>query len=379
MDNLYNPSVWLDNKRHCLLFLRETPQNVEFVQHVDRTVTLLRMEHDAFHHTCTQDASISVASFVDTLLGTARNGVVITPAARFALTQVNSSTPNKEANMAAKIPTKPTGKVAPKKPAPAKQEPLPLDTAKVMSGPTAKNPDSKVSPVDPDHGVHPVPGGAVKTVPVAPAKPAPALAPKRLTVAQAAAMEAPVSSLEQVINEEPTEAPAPDLAMMMMKAPRATAEPDFLREAQQIVNAATAQAAQMVQEAKDLLEVAVKKTEEKRALDDARAEAKKILDKAKAEVAKIRAAVAKLGGKKPRGKAKAEGEAKAARTVYDIEDFKGRKITKLVEPVVRGDSARGALTVTVANCKSTDEALEYQGATPAFIMKMVEGGLISVE
>jgi cell division septum initiation protein DivIVA len=190
-------------------------------------------------------------------------------------------------------------------------------------------------------------------------------------MAQAAAMEAPVSSLEQVINEEPTGAPAPDL-------PRAT-EPDFLREAQQIVNAATAQAAQMVQEAKDLLEVAVKKTEEKRALDDARAEAKKILDKAKAEVAKIRAAVAKLGGKKPRGKAKAEGEAKAARTVYDIEDFKGRKITKLVEPVVRGDSARGALTVTVANCKSTDEALEYQGATPAFIMKMVERGLISVE
>jgi len=374
MDNLYNPSVWLDNKRHCLLFLRETPQNVEFVQHVDRTVTLLRMEHDAFHHTCTQDASISVASFVDTLLGTARNGVVITPAARFALTQVNSSTPNKEANMAAKIPTKPTGKVAPKKPAPAKQEPLPLDTAKVMSGPTAKNPDSKVSPVDPDHGVHPVPGGVVKTVPVAPAKPAPALAPKRLTVAQAAAMEAPVSSLEQVINEEPTGAPAPDL-------PRATEPdfPDFLREAQQIVAEATAQAAQMVQEAKDLLEVAVKKTEEKRALDDARTEAKKILDKAKAEVAKIRAAVAKLGGKKPRGKAKAEGEAKAARTVYDIEDLKGRKITKLVEPVVRGDSARGALTVTVANCKSTDEALEYQGATPAFIMKMVERGLISVE
>ena len=240
------------------------------------------------------------------------------------------------------------------------------------SSPPARTWTVEVSPVDPDHGVHPVPGGVVKTVPVAPAKAAPATLPaKKLTVAQAAAMEAPVFSLEQVINEEWTGAPAPDLPPCYRAGLPARGPADR----QRCHRAGRANGAG----SRGILEVAVKKTEEKRALDDARAEAKKILDKAKAEVAKIRAAVAKLGGKKPRGKAKAEGEAKAARTVYDIEDLKGRKITKLAEPVVRGDSARGALTVTVANCKSTDEALEYQGATPAFIMKMVERGLISVE
>ena len=93
-----------------------------------------------------------------------------------------------------------TAKAAPKKV--AKQEPLPFDTAKVVSSPVSKNPDSKASSVDPDNGVHPTPSGPVKTVAVAPkegnGKPA-AAAPakkavppvKKMTVAQAAAAEAP--------------------------------------------------------------------------------------------------------------------------------------------------------------------------------------------
>jgi hypothetical protein len=127
--------------------------------------------------------------------------------------------------------------------------------------------------------------------------------------------------------------------------------------------------------------VAVKKTEEKRALDDARAESKKILDKAKAEVAKIKAAIAKLGGKPTRGKkAKSEGESKprGERAVYDVEDFKGRTIKQLVEPVVRGESARGLLALAIYNSKTTDEALEFVGSTPSFIMKMVEKGQIEL-
>jgi cell division septum initiation protein DivIVA len=370
-NNLYNPSVWLDQKRHCLLYLRETPLTVEFVQHVDRQVALLRLDRNTFYRDCKLDSTVSVSSFVDTLLGTARNGCVISPAARFALTQVNSSTNHKEGTMPAKVATKPpSAKAAPKKV--AAQEPLPFDTAKVVA--TGKSLDPKASNVDPDNGVHPVPGGTVKTVPVAPAKAAPAPAAK----VSAPSLAKKAVTLEEAINApdaqpeteaEPCKAATPDRA-----------EPDFLAQAQQIVAEATAQAAQMVQEAKDLLEVAVKKTEEKRALDDARADAKKILDKAKAEVAKIRAAVAKLGGKKPRGKAKAEGEkaARGTRSVYDVEDFKGRTIKQLAEPVVRGDSARGALTVAIYNCTTTDEAMEYKGASPSFIMKMVEKGIIEL-
>ena len=369
MSDIYNPSIWLDSKRHCLLYLRETPANVEYVQHVDRQVLLQRMAHDNFYRNCTRDASIGVPSFVQTLLGTARNGCVITPAARFALMQVNSST-NKEATMA-KIPTKAPSKAAPKKVA-AKEEPLPFNTAKILNLPTGKNPDSKASAADPDNGVHAVPGGVVKTVPVAlVAASAPA---KKLTIAQAAALEAPVSSpnaksLAQVINEA-------DKASEEAKPEVAT--PDYLLQAQNIVAEATAQAAKMVEEAKALLEEAVKKTEEKKALDDAKAEAAKILDKAKAEVAKIKAAVAKLGGKKPRSK-KTEDEkaARGARTVN--EDITGRKIVQVNEPVVRGESARGALTIAIYNSPTTDEALQYQGANASFILKMVERGYIELQ
>jgi cell division septum initiation protein DivIVA len=372
-NNLYNPSVWLDQKRHCLLYLRETPLTVEFVQHVDRQVALLRLDRNTFHRDCKLEPTVSVASFVDTLLGTTRTGCVITPAARFALTQVHSSTNHKEGTMP-KIPTKApsAAKPAPKKV--AEQEPLPFDTAKVVSG--GKNPDPKASSVDPDNGVRAVPGGTVKTVPVAAA---PAAAPAKKAVPTAA----PAPARKAVPLEEAINAPdaAPEEEPVTYAAAPATGQGEsFLAQAQQIVAEATAQAAQMVQEAKELLEVAVKKTEEKRALDDARADAKKILDKAKAEVAKIRAAVAKLGGKKPRGKAKAEGEkaARGTRSVYDVEDFKGRTIKQLAEPVVRGDSARGALTVAIYNCTTTDEAMEYKGASPSFIMKMVEKGIIEL-
>ena len=373
MNDMYTPSVWLDRNRHCLLYLRETPEVVEFVQHVDRQVTLLRLDKNTFHHDCKLEPTVSVASFVDTLLGTTRTGCVITPAARFALTQVHSTTTQKEGTMP-KIPTKApsAAKTAPKKVA-AEQEPLPFDTAKVVSG--GKNPDPKASPVDPDNGVHPVPGGTVKTVPVA-AAPAKKAAPVPVPAKKAV-------TLEEVVNAEPEaeEQTEQEAEPKKAAAPARAEGESFLAQAQQIVAEATAQAAQMVEEAKALLEVAVKKTEEKRALDDARADSKKILDKAKAEVAKIKAAIAKLGGKPTRGKkAKSEGESKprGERAVYDVEDFKGRTIKQLVEPVVRGESARGLLALAIYNSKTTDEALEFVGSTPSFIMKMVEKGQIEL-
>jgi len=371
MNEMYTPSVWLDRNRHCLLYLRETPEVVEFVQHVDRQVTLLRLDKNTFHHDCKLEPTVSVASFVDTLLGTTRTGCVITPAARFALTQVHSTTTQKEGTMP-KIPTKApsAAKSAPKKVA-AEQEPLPFDTAKVVSG--GKNPDPKASPVDPDNGVHPVPGGTVKTVPVA-AAPAKKAAPAPMPAKKAV-------TLEEVVDAEPETEEQTEREAKKAAAPARAEGESFLAQAQQIVAEATAQAAQMVEEAKALLEVAVKKTEEKRALDDARAESKKILDKAKAEVAKIKAAIAKLGGKPTRGKkAKSEGESKprGERAVYDVEDFKGRTIKQLVEPVVRGESARGLLALAIYNSKTTDEALEFVGSTPSFIMKMVEKGQIEL-
>ena len=371
MNEMYTPSVWLDRNRHCLLYLRETPEVVEFVQHVDRQVTLLRLDKNTFHHDCKLEPTVSVASFVDTLLGTTRTGCVITPAARFALTQVHSTTTQKEGTMP-KIPTKApsAAKSAPKKVA-AEQEPLPFDTGKVVSG--GKNPDPKASPVDPDNGVHPVPGGTVKTVPVA-AAPAKKAAPAPMPAKKAV-------TLEEVVDAEPETEEQTEREAKKAAAPARAEGESFLAQAQQIVAEATAQAAQMVEEAKALLEVAVKKTEEKRALDDARAESKKILDKAKAEVAKIKAAIAKLGGKPTRGKkAKSEGESKprGERAVYDVEDFKGRTIKQLVEPVVRGESARGLLALAIYNSKTTDEALEFVGSTPSFIMKMVEKGQIEL-
>ena len=371
MNEMYTPSVWLDRNRHCLLYLRETPEVVEFVQHVDRQVTLLRLDKNTFHHDCKLEPTVSVASFVDTLLGTTRTGCVITPAARFALTQVHSTTTQKEGTMP-KIPTKApsAAKSAPKKVA-AEQEPLPFDTAKVVSG--GKNPDPKASPVDPDNGVHPVPGGTVKTVPVA-AAPAKKAAPAPMPAKKAV-------TLEEVVDAEPETEEQTEREAKKAAAPARAEGESFLAQAQQIVAEATAQAAQMVEEAKALLEVAVKKTEEKRALDDARAESKKILDKAKAEVAKIKAAIAKLGGKPTRGKkAKSEGESKprGERAVYDVEDFKGRTIKQLVEPVVRGESARGLLALAIYNSKTTDDALEFVGSTPSFIMKMVEKGQIEL-
>jgi len=381
MNEMYTPSVWLDRNRHCLLYLRETPEVVEFVQHVDRQVTLLRLDKNTFHHDCKLEPTVSVASFVDTLLGTTRTGCVITPAARFALTQVHSTTTQKEGTMP-KIPTKApsAAKSAPKKVA-AEQEPLPFDTGKVVSG--GKNPDPKASPVDPDNGVHPVPGGTVKTVPVA-AAPAKKAAPAPMPAKKAVTLEEVVDAepeTEEVVDAEPETEEQTEREAKKAAAPARAEGESFLAQAQQIVAEATAQAAQMVEEAKALLEVAVKKTEEKRALDDARAESKKILDKAKAEVAKIKAAIAKLGGKPTRGKkAKSEGESKprGERAVYDVEDFKGRTIKQLVEPVVRGESARGLLALAIYNSKTTDEALEFVGSTPSFIMKMVEKGQIEL-
>ena len=143
------------------------------------------------------------------------------------------------------------------------------------------------------------------------------------------------------------------------------------------MTAAKAKAEQMVEEAKAALEEAKAKYEAKLAAEAAKAEAEKILAAAKKEVEKIKAQVAKLGGKRGTRKAKGEdtGE-KATRANYD--EILPLKIRKVAEPTVRAGSAAGVRTEAIYNSKTVKEALEYEGVTPFYVMKLVNAGYIEL-
>lgn len=327
---MYKPALFLNPQRHVLIFLRETDESVEFIQRTGSKIELKHAEKKKFYRDCALDkgdALVLAAKF----LSAAKTGVTITPAARFALQQVNRTT-TQEAQMA--VPTTTPSKTAAKKAAPVKD--------------TAVNQDDKLTPP--------------KTVAVA-AKAEPVSAifkdtaldtSKKALTPHEQLKKAEAAQHDQSAKNEKAEAPVSD-----------------------IVAEAKAKAEKLISEAQAMLEEAKRKHEEKLAAETAKAEAEKILAAAKKEVEKIKAQVAKLGGKRSTRKAKGETtEASSTRANYS--EILDKKIKKLADPVIREGSAAGLRTEAIYNSKTVKEALEYQGVTPFYIVKLVNAGYIEL-
>ena len=316
---MFQPALFLSPQRHVLIVIRETDESVEFIQRTSNKIELKLAEKKKFYRDHKADKGDALA-LAAKFLSAAKTGVTITPAARFALQQVNRTT-TQEAPMA--VPT-----TTPKSKATPKEKAKP-----------AVNQDEKLA--------------APKTVTVA---------PKTVTVAPKTAE--PVSEIFKGTALDTT--PKTEAAQNKAETP-----------VSDLVTAAKAKAEQMVEEAKAALEEAKAKYEAKLAAEAAKAEAEKILAAAKKEVEKIKAQVAKLGGKRGTRKAKGEdtGE-KATRANYD--EILPLKIRKVAEPTVRAGSAAGVRTEAIYNSKTVKEALEYEGVTPFYVMKLVNAGYIEL-
>jgi len=323
------PAIYFNFNRKCVLLVADMESGkAEYIEFASRKIQIVAVASEKFH----SDYKISTeskpaAELAQSMLKLSSNGVSITPAARFTLEQVLHHPTTSEAPMA--VPT--TLKTSSKKP--AAKAPAPKGTKKLSE-----------MIEEGDKPIFEVKNG------------------------KAVAIEPELKGIDAAFDEP--------------KVAHATTEVDtkpssVAEEAAKIVADAQAEVAKQIAEMKALLEEAKQKAEEKKLLEKARADAKKITDAGKAELEKLKKQMKALaGGKAPRGakKEKVEGE-KKTRTKIDIA---GKKIKLIELPVVRGESARGALITAICESKTVEEALDYEGATNSLIMRLVKKGNISL-
>ena len=334
-------ALYYDPSRRIVLSINRSDNKVDFVQHLSGEVGLHSLDVEKFDkmHTKAENHK-PLPEIAQALLDAGKHGIVITPAARFALTGIIN--PNsQEANMPIPTAVKKEKKVATKK---VKDEDLPLASAKVVAGPTA-----------------PTPAG------------------KALIESLKTPLPKKEESKPEVQKEEskPEVQTGPHHTMITVTAPLT----DTQMKAKQIVDTARVEAQKLLDDLNAKLEEAKKLTEDQKMLDDAKAEAQKIIQAAKKEGARIQAAIKALGKNKrgtkrtPKGEAKPKAEKSERKPRVDVS---GKKIKLINEPNVREGSERGARISAVVHCKTTDEALEYEGVNASLILKLVEAGYIEL-
>jgi len=314
------PAVYLDSNRRVVIKTSQTGGQVNYVQHVSGTVDVHGISSEKFEGQYTAVVGGKpVSAVAENLLNSAKQGVTVTPAARFALQSCMQVQPP---------PTTQEGSM----PIPTKLKELPLATARVVSG----NPKPKAK-------AEPLP--EVTHSPL-----------HRKGENEPPEMQVITTHQEDVTTEESelvmTEVTFRDQGTILVPCEESPEDA--------IINKAKAQADEMLAKAKKALVIA-----------QAQSEAAKILDAAKKECEKISATIAALAGK---GKAPDCEKQKRPRV-----DITGKVIQLITEPPSRAGSARGELATAVCNCTTTDEALEFAGVTPSFILRLVSAGYIALE
>ena len=323
-------ALYLNFNRVCVLLV-SNGDKVDYIQYLKGKVQLLSMPADKFHteFRLSTDAR-PPATIAQSMLNLANNGAAITPAVRLALEQVISQPHHTEADMAVPTTIKTSKKIIAKTDKPSK--------TKKLSEVIEEN-DTPLFNI--------VGGRAVSNTP---------------DVVE-------MNKLAAVITESSTAA---------AEQVTGSSELTMQEQAAQIVASAQEEASKALAEVRQMLEDAKRKAEEKKLLERARADAKKITDATKAEIEKLKKQIKALsGGKAARGSKKSDGEVaqKGTRTKLDLS---GKKIKLIEAPTTRENSARGALIAAVCECKTVDEAMEFEGVTYGFVQKLVDKGNIEL-
>lgn len=310
-------ALYADSEKHIVLAVKDTGTKIEYVQHAGKNVSLSAMEKDKFMRDFSVITSKHTAQAIaQKYLDLAKTGVVVTPAAAFALRQALNPT-LQEATMA--IPTTlPKGKKS--EPKIAKLSELPTEAAEVETR------------------------------------------PKRVVKPKAEVAEKP--KRERKPKAEVAPWGESDLVA------EATAE------AERIVTEAREKLAAAEEKHAAKQEQTAAKAAAKKIIEAAKKEAAKI----KKQIAKLGGRRVKPEAGDGEEKQKRERKPRAAKAEVEDggDDISKMKIVQVNEPRVKEGSAAGARALAVYKSKSVKSALQYEGVTVGLINKMVENGFIEL-
>jgi hypothetical protein len=335
------PFLYKDSHQKIVLLYAEKKDTVEYISYIDKKVDLLKLSKDNFYKQYKEEQSKkSVAENAKSMLALKKNGIIISPAAQFALEQMTTkvSFSNTEEE-------KETKKSASKK----------KDVSKIM---LKINKSPKIMPkvTKIERVLNEVDKSKV-------------IANEAL---EKSALNQFTDKLDDNLEDKANE-PLPWKESKETVGELSDDDAD-VDEALEIVNSAKNKAALMLLDARNNLLKAQETAEKKRKLDAANAEAAKILADAEKEIKAIRLQIKKLT---PKGKSTQKNNKESRKRVKSV-DISGKKITVIREPRKRGQSERGDLIQAICKCKTTDEAIDKLNVKQSFILALVKNGCIEL-